>query len=351
MKLRLSMIALAVSLLSSGCEERVSTTSAEASGGEARGVVNVYSARHYDTDDALYAQFTEQTGVEVNVIEGNADQLLERIEREGAASPADVFIAVDAARLHRAVERELLQAAASPVLEERIPATRRHPDGLWFGLTERVRVIVTSRDRVPEGAVTTYEQLVEPEWKGRVLIRSSSNVYNQSLVASLIDSVGSEAAEQWCQGIVSNLARSPQGGDTDQVRAVAAGAGDVAIVNHYYVARLLAGGPDNAAVGDAVRVVFPNQEDRGAHVNVSGAGVVAGAPNAANAIRFIEFLASDEAQEILANQNFEYPVVEGISSNPILDRFGSFRSDATGVTAYGLNNSDAVKMMDRSGWR
>ena len=202
-------------------------------------VVNVYSARHYDTDDALIKQFTKETGIKVNIIEGRSDTLLSRIKQEGELCPADVFITVDAGRLLRAEEMGVLQPVKSKTLEARVPASLRHPEGLWFGLTKRARIIVVSADRVPEGIKLTYEQLADPKWKGKVLIRSSGNIYNQSLVASLIDAHGAEKTEAWCKGIVANMARTPQGGDRDQIRGVAAGEGDVAVVNHYYLARMM----------------------------------------------------------------------------------------------------------------
>ncbi|MEM9412317.1 MAG: extracellular solute-binding protein, partial [Planctomycetota bacterium] len=242
-------------------------------------VVNVYSSRHYDSDDAIYNRFTEETGIKVNLIESNADDLIARIQREGDLSPADVLIVVDAARLYRAETKGLFQPTDSSILNEQIPQSLRHPEGLWFGLTQRVRVLVASNERVPESLVRTYEDLAQPSWEGRVLVRSSGNVYNQSLVASMIATLGEEEAEMWCAGLSKNFARKPQGGDRDQIRAVAAGVGDIAIVNHYYFARMLASeGPDKEAAS-SVRLIFPNQEDRGSHANVCGGGVIAGAPN------------------------------------------------------------------------
>jgi len=313
--------------------------------------VNVYSARHYDADDALYERFTEETGVRVNVIEGKSDELIARLEREGRLSPADLFVTVDAGRLHRAVERGVLRRVDSATLESRIPASLRHPDDLWFGLTKRARVIVASVDRVPADAQLDYEDLADPTWRGRVLVRSSSNIYNQSLVASMIASEGAEAAEAWCEGLARNFARKPQGGDRDQIRAVAAGEGDVAIVNHYYLAQMLAGSAADRLAASKVRVIFPNQDGRGAHVNISGAGVVTGAPNEENAIRLLEFLASDDAQRELAAGTQEYPVVEGVPLTSTLESLGSFRSDGVNASRLGELNAEAVRMMDRAGWR
>ena len=318
---------------------------------QAAGEVNVYSARHYDTDDAIYKRFTEETGIRVNVIEGKSDELLVRLDREGRLSPADVFITVDAGRLHRAVERGVFQPTDSGVLESRIPEALRHPDNLWFGVTKRARVIVVSKDRVPQNIQLDYEDLTDPKWRGRVLVRSSSNIYNQSLVASIIASRGAEAAEAWCEGLVRNLARKPQGGDRDQIRAVAAGEGDVAIVNSYYYAQMLEGGPADREAAARVRLIFPNQDGRGAHVNISGAGVVKHAPNPENAVRFLEFLASDEAQRALAAGTQEYPVVPGVPVTEQLAPLGTFTSDGVDAAALGTHNAEAVRIMDRAGWR
>lgn len=316
---------------------------------QAQDAVNVYTARHYDTDQAVYDAFAEATGIEVRTIEADADALLARIAREGTLSPADVFIAVDAGRLHLAVERRLLQPTASEVLESRIPDHLRHPEGLWFGFSKRVRVIL----RVPTApAVSTYAGLAAPEAAGELLIRSSSNIYNQSLVASIVANRGAEAAEAWCRGVVANLARTPQGGDRDQVRAVAAGEGSLAVANHYYFARMLAGDDaDDRAAAEKLTLAFPDQDGRGAHVNVSGAGVVKTAPNRENAVRFLEFLTSDEAQSLYALANFEYPTVPGVPLSPVLEGFGPFREDPLNAAELGENNRVAVEAMDRAGWR
>jgi len=315
-------------------------------------VVNVYSARHYEADEALFETFEELTGIEVAVIEGDSDELISRIESEGANSPADVFITVDAGRLWRAEEAGLLAPVDSPVLNAVVPENLRHPDGLWFGLTQRVRGIVYAEDRVDPSELSSYEDLADPMWEGRICIRSSSNIYNQSLLASIIASNGADAAESWAASIVENMARPPQGGDTDQIRAVAAGECDVAVVNHYYLARLI--GSDDPAdneVADAVGWLFPNQDGRGAHVNVSGAGVVASAPNRANAIRFVTFLTTPAAQAVFAGGNDELPVVDGVASSDATESLGDFVTDAVNVSLYGRNNPDAVRIFDRVGWR
>ena len=318
----------------------------------AANVVNVYTARHYDTDAALLERFTEQTGIEVNLIEGKSDALLERLVREGDRSPADVFITVDAGRLHRAVEAGVLSSVESPVLAAAVPASARHPDGLWYGLAKRARVLVVSRERVPDTVETLdYEMLALPEWRGRVLSRSSSNIYTQSLVASMIETRGDAATEAWCEGIVANFARRPQGGDRDQIRAVAAGEGDVAIVNHYYYLRMLEGNAADRAAAESVRVIFPNQSDHGTHVNFSGGGVVARAPNRENAVALLEFLVQNEAQSAFAAGNQEFPVVEGAATTSLVAELGPFVESTVNAEALGLHNAAAVRMMDRAGWR
>jgi iron(III) transport system substrate-binding protein len=314
--------------------------------------VNVYSARHYDTDARLYDGFTEATGIEINLIEGDADQLIERIKAEGVNSPADVLITVDAGRLWRAEEADILQPVSSDVLEERIPESLRHPEGEWFGFSLRLRIIVYAKDRVEPGKIAAYEDLAEPEWQGRICIRSSTNIYNQSLVASMIATRGVDETEAWTEGLVENMARPPQGGDTDQIKAVAAGECDVAVVNHYYLVRLIkSDDPEERAVADAVGVVFPNQEGRGTHANVSGAGVIATAPHKENAVELLEYLTTDQAQVYFAEGNNEFPVVEGIELDPILAAWGDIKTDDINASKYGENNAEAVRLMDRAGWK
>lgn len=314
--------------------------------------VNVYSARHYDSDEALYQAFTDETGIEVNVLEGDSDQLMERMQREGIASPADVMLTVDAGRLWRAEQDGLFQSVDSEVLDERLPEAMRHPDGLWFGFSQRARVIFYNPESVDASEVATYEALAEPELEGRVCIRSSNNIYNQSLLASLIEHHGSEEAEAWAEGVVNNMARDPEGGDTDQILGVASGECDVAVANHYYYVRLLES--DNEADREAaekVAIAFPNQDDRGTHVNVGGGGLVANAQNPENGIRFLEFLSSDEAQEILAERNYEFPVVDGVEQNSVLEGWGEFERDDINMSLLGENNPEAVRIFDRVGWR
>ncbi|HZA65594.1 MAG TPA: Fe(3+) ABC transporter substrate-binding protein [Geminicoccaceae bacterium] len=314
--------------------------------------VNLYSSRHYDTDVALYESFTEETGIEVNLIEGSEDELIERIKAEGRNSPADVLITVDAGRLWRADQAGILQPVSSAVLEERIPANLRHPEGKWFGLSKRLRGVVYAKDRVDPAEITAYEDLADPAWEGRVCIRSSTNVYNQSLVGSMIETLGVEETEGWAKGLVANMARPPQGGDTDQIKAVAAGECDIAVVNHYYLARLIkSDSEEDRAVAEQVGIVFPNQDGRGAHANVSGAGVVAAAPNRDNAVKFLEYLTTPEAQEYFAQGNNEFPVVAEVKADPVLEAWGEIKTDAVNAAKYGENNPEAVMLMDRAGWK
>ena len=314
--------------------------------------INLYSSRHYNTDDELYELFTEQTGIKVNLIEGNADELIERIKSEGANSPADVLITVDAGRLWRAEQAGLFAPVSSQVLTEKIPANLRHPDNLWFGFTKRARAIVYNKDTVDPSELSTYEDLADPKWKDRLVIRSSNNIYNQSLVAGLIEAHGEQAVEEWTKGVVSNLARPPEGNDRAQIEAVAAGLADLAVVNTYYLPRYAKDGdPTEQAIFARIGVFFPNQDDRGTHVNISGGGLVKTAPNQESAIAFLEFLVSPEAQAFFAQGNDEYPVVAGVPVDPIVADFGTFKEDTVNVSAYGENNAEAVQIMDRAGWK
>ncbi len=314
--------------------------------------VNVYSSRHYDTDQALYDDFTAATGVEVNLIEGDADQLIARIKAEGRNSPADLLITVDAGRLYRAEAAGILAPIESAVLNERVPENLREPDGHWYGLSKRLRVIVYAKDRVDPAEITSYADLADPAWQGRICMRSSTNVYNQSLVGAMIAVQGVEATEQWAKGLVANLARPPQGADTDQIKAVAAGECDVAVVNHYYLVRLMRSGKaEDREVAAAVGIVFPDQDGRGTHANISGAGVVATAPHKDNAIAFLEYLTTGQAQEYFTLGNYEFPVVDGVKTDPILADWGEIKTQQINAASYGENNAEAVKLMDRAGWK
>jgi iron(III) transport system substrate-binding protein len=344
---------VALSLMACGGGEPNDAPSAdEAGGGATAGEVNVYSHRHYDTDQRLFDRFSEETGIAVNVVTASADELITRLETEGAASPADLLITVDAGRLHRAKSRGLLQPIQSEVLDRNVPAHLRDRERQWYGLTQRARVIVYHRDRVDSSTVRDFADLTDARFEGRVLIRSSENVYNQSLMASILAHEGERAASAWAEGMVRNMARSPSGGDTDQVKAVAGGAGDLAVANTYYLVRLAQSeDPEERRVFEQVGVIFPNQADRGTHVNVSGAGITANAPNRENAIRLLEFLSGAEAQALFAAANGEYPVLEGIEWAPTLTGWGDFRADTLDLTRLGELNDQAVRIFDRAGWR
>ncbi|MGB8699176.1 MAG: Fe(3+) ABC transporter substrate-binding protein, partial [Thermosynechococcaceae cyanobacterium] len=319
-----------------------------------QGVVNVYTARHYDSDTALFQRFTQQSGLKVNVVEGSDDELIERIKTEGTNSPADVFITVDAGRLWRAQQQGLFQPIQDKTLDERIPANLRHPQGYWFGLAKRARVIVYNKAKVKPAQLSTYEALATPEWKGRVCVRSSNNVYNQSLLGSMIESRGVAATEAWAKGFVQNFARPPQGADTDQIKAVAVGECDVALVNHYYLIRLQQSkDPKTRELAAKVALFFPNQgpNERGTHINISGAGVTSHAPHKAEAIRLIAFLTSPEAQNAFADANDEFPAVANTPLPAPLSVLGSFKADTINVSAYGRNSAEAVKIADRVGWK
>ena len=316
-------------------------------------VLNLYSSRHYQTDEALYANFTRQTGIKVNRIEAGEDALIERIRNEGERSPADVLVTVDAGRLWRAEQLGFFQPVKSALLDARIPANFREPNGQWFGFSLRARVIAYNKSKVKAAELPNYESLAEPKWKGRVCMRSSTNIYNLSLMGAMIDHLGEAKAEQWARGVKANLARDPKGGDTDQLKSVAAGECDVTISNQYYYARLLRSAkPDEREIGEKIGVVFPNQANRGTHVNISGAGVMKNAPNREAAVKFLEYLASDEAQRYFAEGNNEWPVVASVKpDNPVLKMLGEFKQDALNVAVLGRNQPGSQKIYDRVAWK
>lgn len=314
--------------------------------------VNVYTHRHYKPDQELFAQFEKETGIKVNVVNAKADELMQKMTTEGENSPADVLITVDAGRLVRAKSKGLLQSATSEFLEKTIPSHLKDVDNNWFALTKRARVIVYNPTKVKPEELSTYEDLTNDKWKNKILIRSSSNIYNQSLLASIIANLGEEKATEWAKGMVKNMARSPKGNDRDQVKAVVAGEGDVAVVNTYYIGKLVnSKNPEEVKVGEAIKIFFPNQEGRGTHINVSGAGVAKYAPNKANAIKFIEFLASKKAQEKFAKANYEYPVNEAVPSSDLLKSWGDFKEDKLSLVKLGENNKNAVIVFDKAGWK
>jgi iron(III) transport system substrate-binding protein len=324
-----------------------------ASGTASAAEVNVYSSRHYDSDKVLVERFTRATGIKVKVIEADIGPLVQRLQAEGRNSPADVLVTVDIANLWRAKELGLLQPVRSATIDEFVAPGLRDPDGHWTGLSQRARVLVHAKDRVKPGELSTYEALADPKWKGRIVVRTSTHVYNQSLTAAMIAANGVEKTEAWARALAGNLARPPQGGDADQIKAVAAGLGDVAIVNTYYLARMLApnASAEDKAVAEKVAVFFPNQDGRGAHINISGAGVTRNAPNRDNAIKYIEFMLGAEAQRIFAEGNHEYPVRPGIAQAATVMSLGPFKADHVALAELGRFNAEAVRLADRAGWR
>ncbi|AFJ02479.1 Ferric iron ABC transporter, iron-binding protein [Methylophaga frappieri] len=314
--------------------------------------VNLYSARIESLIKPILDRFTEQTGINVNLVTGNADQLISRLKTEGRNSPADMLITTDAGRLHRAKEAGVVQPVSSDILAERIPEAYRDPDNQWFGLSLRARPIMYVEGEVDPAELSTYEDLADPKWQKQICIRSSSNIYNQSLVASLIEANGPEATESWAKGLVNNMARPPQGGDRDQIKAAAAGQCKLAVANTYYLAGMMnSTDVSEQEAASKIRVFWPNQADRGTHVNVSGAAITKAAQNRDNAIKLLEFLTSDEAQHWYAEVNGEYPVVADIESSELLQQWGNFKADDLNMSVLGENNADAVKLMDRAGWQ
>ena len=314
-------------------------------------VLNLYSARHYQTDQALYDNFTKQTGIKINRIEAGENELLERIKNEGANSPADVLLTVDAARLAKADELNLFAPLASNVLTSRIPAHLRTAD--WAAFSTRARVIVYNKKAVNAADVQNYQDLADPKLKGKVCVRSGSHPYNLSLGAAMLEHHGEARTADWAKGVVANFARAPKGGDTDQIKAVAAGECGVALANSYYVARLMRSDkPEDKKLMEAVAVVWPNQASTGTHVNVSGAGVLKTAPNKANAVKFLDYLASDQAQLYFADGNNEWPVVAGVkSANPALAALGAFKADTINVGLLARHQAAVQKIYDRAGWQ
>lgn len=315
-------------------------------------VVNIYSSRHYDVDDTVHKAFTAKTGIKVQHVQvKEASQLVERVKYEGAKSEADVIMTVDIGNLWRADDAGILAAEQVPGATRQISAELRHPDGKWYAVSTRARVIVYRKDKVQPSEIAGYEDLADPKWKGRLLVRSSNHVYNQSLVASFLHHIGPDRTAQWVAKISENLARKPEGGDTDQIKGVAAGIGDVAIVNSYYVARIMKSTkPEDQAVAAKIGVVFPNQKDRGTHINVSGVAIAKHAPHRANAIKFVEFLLTDEVQALYAEENGEYPVTK-IALPRHLAVLGTFRPDTASLASIGAKTPEAVKIMDQSSWR
>ena len=316
-------------------------------------VLNLYSARHYSTDEALYTNFTKATGIKINRIDGGEDALLARIKAEGANSPADVFLTVDAGRLWIADQEGVFSPVESKLLNERIPAAYRLASNTWFGFSTRARVILVDKLKIKPGEVSTYEDLANPKWKGQICTRSGSHVYMLSLLSSIIENDGAAKAEEWAKGVNANLARQPKGGDTDQIKAVAAGECSIALSNTYYIARMIKSDKaDDRATMEKLRIVWPNSSGRGVHMNVSGGGVLKNAPNKDSAIKFMEYLASDEAQGYFANGNNEWPVVVSAKvKNEALESMGTFKADTLNMIALGKNQRQAQEIINRVGYK
>ena len=317
--------------------------------------VNIYTSRHYDVDDILYAEFTKKTGIKVNIISGSGGALMERLKAEGVNSPGDVFFTVDAGNLANFQKEGFLQSITSENIKNVVPIELRGKNDEWVAIAKRARVIFYNPESVSneEIANINYEDLAKPRWKNRVVVRSSSNMYNQSLVASLISNLGEENTETWAKGLVDNFARKPQGNDRAQLMAVANGQADIAIANTYYLGIMLSGkgGKEQQVAAAKLRIAFPNQTNRGAHVNISGGGILKHSPNKENAEKFLEFLLTEEAQSHIVNNTFEYPILETVEPHELIAGFGTFNMDKTSVADFGEYNPAAVKLMDRAGWK
>jgi len=314
--------------------------------------VNLYSQRHYNVDKKQYENFEKITGIKVNVVKANADELIERLKNEGSDSPADLFITVDAGKLHKASQNGLLQKINSNKIN--IDNQLKDPNGFWVPITYRARIIVYSNERVKKADLSTYSDLANEKWKGKILVRSSSNSYNQALMASIIANDGIESASKWSKGIVENFARNPKGNDRDQVKAIASGQGDIAIVNSYYIGLLLSSkNDDEISAGKAVSVFFPNQgeDKRGSHINVSGIGLTKNSPNKKNAIKLIEYLTSVDAQKIYVNNSYEYPVNTLVEPNEIVKEWGTFKKDSLDLNLLGKFRNEAILIFDKTGWK
>ena len=317
--------------------------------------VNIYTSRHYDADDLLYKQFTKKTGIKVNIISGKGSALIERLKAEGANSPGDVFFTVDAGNLANFQKQGYLQPIQSEAIKQVVPVELRGENDEWVAVAKRARVIFYNPELVNENEIKNinYEDLSKDTWKGKIVIRSSSNMYNQSLVSSLISNLGIEKTEEWAKGLVSNFYRKPQGNDRSQIMAVANKKASIAIANTYYIGIMLSGkgGQDQLNAANKVKIAFPNQGNRGTHINISGGGVLKYSPNRENAEKFLEFLLSQEAQNHIVNNTFEYPVLSTVRPHPLIENFGEFKMDKTSVADFGKYNPDAVKLMDRVNWQ
>ena len=316
--------------------------------------INIYSQRHYQVDKKQYENFEKKTGIKINVIKAGADELLERLYNEGENSPADLFVTVDAGKLQKGVEKGLFQKIINKKIESNIIADLKDANSYWVPVTYRARLIVYSNERVLPSELSTYEDLANPKWKGKILVRSSSNAYNQALMASMYANIGEEATKKWSKGIVNNLARDPKGNDRDQVKAIASGQGDLAIVNSYYIGMLLSSEKESEVLaGKSISVFFPNQakEDRGTHVNISGFALTKNAPNRENAIKLLEYLTDVEAQNTYVNNSFEYPINPKVKPSKIVSSWGEFKFDKLDLNLLGSLRADAIKIFDYTGWK
>ena len=314
--------------------------------------VNLYSQRHYKVDEKQYENFTKKTGIKVNVIKANADELIERLKNEGENSPADLFVSVDAGKLQKGANLGLFQKVSSSVIENNVSNDLLDKNGFWIPITYRARIIVYSNDRVKKEDLSTYEDLSNEKWKGRILVRSSSNAYNQALMSSIVANLGSDVASKWSNAVVQNFARDPKGSDRDQVKAIAAGQGDIAIVNSYYIGLLLSSQKEEELnAGKAVSVFFPNQNDRGSHINISGIGLAKNSPNKENAIKLMEYLTSEEAQKTYVNNSYEYPANPDVKPSKIVQDWGEFKRDNLDLNNLGTYRDEALKIFDKTGWK
>lgn len=318
--------------------------------------VNVYTSRHYDSDEVLYKEFTQETGIKVNIISGKGSALLQRLKSEGKNSPADIFFTVDAGNLWKVQKEGLFQSIQSELVLNSVPENLRGPNNEWTAIAKRARVIFYNPETVSETMIKNidYEDLANPEWENKIVVRSSSNMYNQSLVASLISNIGEKETESWASKFVSNFARKPQGNDRSQIIAVANGEADLAIANSYYIGIMLSGsaGEEQMAAAKKVKIAFPNQTNRGTHINISGAGILKSSPNQKNANRFLEFLISKKVQKNMVDKSYEYPILQDIQPSKEIASFGTtFKEDQISVKSFGELNPRAVRLMDRSGWK
>lgn len=360
-KLALTALAMAAVLAFTGCAKAPATEQSETTAPVTEAaevapttpqVVNLYTDRHYESDDALYQKFTETTGITVNVVKGKGDELIERLKTEGADSEADLLVLADAGKLSQAKTADLLQPTTSDVLNTNIPEKFRDQDGQWFGITKRARIIAYAKDRVKPEDLSTYAALTEPRWAKKVLIRSSENVYNQSLVASFLALNGEASAKEWAAGMVKNMARDPEGGDRDQAKAVVAGLGDVAVMNTYYYGQMLnSADAEEKKVAEALGVFFPDQDGLGTHVNISGIGMTKVSKNTEAALALMEYLSGEEAQRLYADANYEYPVNPNVEPSELLKSWGTFKEQDLALNLLGDLNADAVRLMGEVGWK